>query len=151
MEENKKNRPWYKKKRYIIPLAIFGLMILGAINSPSTPTNTNQPASVSSFTDSNSVASPTVEAVSTQTVSPVTPTPAVVPTQTQTQTNNDGTTLSNDNHYTNVDGNTVHSPASTSNGSIPAGASARCRDGTYSFSQHRSGTCSHHGGVSVWY
>jgi hypothetical protein len=28
----------------------------------------------------------------------------------------------------------------------PAGATARCRDGTYSFSQHRSGTCSHHGG-----
>ena len=35
-------------------------------------------------------------------------------------------------------------------GSAPAGATARCRDGTYSFSQHRSGTCSHHGGVAVW-
>ena len=35
-------------------------------------------------------------------------------------------------------------------GSVPAGATARCRDGTYSFSQHRSGTCSHHGGVAVW-
>jgi hypothetical protein len=32
----------------------------------------------------------------------------------------------------------------------PAGATARCSDGTYSFSQHRSGTCSHHGGVEVW-
>src|SRR5260370_344319 len=32
----------------------------------------------------------------------------------------------------------------------PAGATARCRDGTYSFSQHRSGTCSHHGGVATW-
>jgi hypothetical protein len=32
----------------------------------------------------------------------------------------------------------------------PPGATARCRDGTYSFSQHRSGTCSHHGGVAVW-
>jgi hypothetical protein len=32
----------------------------------------------------------------------------------------------------------------------PPGATARCRDGTYSFSQHRSGTCSHHGGVAEW-
>ena len=35
-------------------------------------------------------------------------------------------------------------------GSVPAGATARCRDGTYSFSQHRSGTCSRHGGVAAW-
>src|SRR5665213_301752 len=35
-------------------------------------------------------------------------------------------------------------------GSVPPGASAQCRDGTYSYSQHRSGTCSHHGGVAVW-
>lgn len=32
----------------------------------------------------------------------------------------------------------------------PAGWSARCRDGTYSFSQSRRGTCSWHGGVAVW-
>lgn len=32
----------------------------------------------------------------------------------------------------------------------PAGATARCRDGTYSFSQHRRGTCSHHRGVAEW-
>lgn len=32
----------------------------------------------------------------------------------------------------------------------PSGATALCRDGTYSFSQHRRGTCSHHGGVSKW-
>jgi len=32
----------------------------------------------------------------------------------------------------------------------PAGATARCRDGSYSFSQHRGGSCSHHGGVATW-
>jgi hypothetical protein len=33
----------------------------------------------------------------------------------------------------------------------PASAqTAVCRDGTYSYSQHRSGTCSHHGGVARW-
>jgi hypothetical protein len=57
--------------------------------------------------------------------------------------------LSNDRHYTNSDGQQVHSPAYSS-GSAPAGATSVCRDGTYSFSQHRSGTCSHHGGVAKW-
>ncbi len=32
----------------------------------------------------------------------------------------------------------------------PPGATALCRDGTYSYSKHRSGTCSHHGGVARW-
>jgi len=32
----------------------------------------------------------------------------------------------------------------------PTGATALCRDGTYSYSKHRSGTCSHHGGVRKW-
>lgn len=57
--------------------------------------------------------------------------------------------LSNDNHYTNVDGNEIHSPAFAP--SRPSGASARCRDGSYSFSQNRRGTCSRHGGVEEWY
>jgi hypothetical protein len=39
---------------------------------------------------------------------------------------------------------------STASSGAPAGASARCRDGTYSFSSSRRGTCSHHGGVSEW-
>jgi hypothetical protein len=53
-------------------------------------------------------------------------------------------------HYTNHDGQVVHSPAKSTHDQVPAGASAKCRDGTYSFSQHRSGTCSHHGGVGNW-
>ena len=32
-----------------------------------------------------------------------------------------------------------------------AGATAKCRDGSLSFSAHRRGTCSHHGGVALWY
>lgn len=32
----------------------------------------------------------------------------------------------------------------------PPGATARCRDGAYSYSQHHSGTCSWHGGVVAW-
>ena len=48
-------------------------------------------------------------------------------------------------YYRNVSGHCVHRPASS-----PAGATARCRDATFSYSQHASGTCSHHGGVAVW-
>lgn len=58
------------------------------------------------------------------------------------------TPISNNNSYSNVNGNTVHSPAYSPK--IPAGATAQCRDGTYSFSLHRSGTCSSHGGVARW-
>lgn len=58
--------------------------------------------------------------------------------------------LSNDNYYTNVDGNQVHSPAYADTSCEAAGASAECRDGTCSFSQNRRGTCSHHGGVARW-
>ena len=56
--------------------------------------------------------------------------------------------LSNNNYYTNSDGNTVHSPAYSD--SVPIDATAQCNDGTYGFSQHRQGTCSHHGGVEQW-
>jgi hypothetical protein len=34
--------------------------------------------------------------------------------------------------------------------SPPPGATARCGDGSFSYSRHHSGTCSHHGGVTVW-
>jgi len=52
--------------------------------------------------------------------------------------------------YTNSEGARVHRPAHTDSGTAPAGASAQCRDGSYSFRLSRRGTCSHHGGVARW-
>ncbi|MEY2168374.1 MULTISPECIES: DUF3761 domain-containing protein [unclassified Rhodanobacter] len=52
--------------------------------------------------------------------------------------------------YVNKAGNTVHRPAHTVSGNAPNGATAQCRDGSYSFSQSHRETCSHHGGVSRW-
>jgi Protein of unknown function (DUF3761) len=48
-------------------------------------------------------------------------------------------------YYENVSHHCVRSPSTD-----PAGATAKCRDGTYSYSEHASGTCSHHGGVARW-
>lgn len=50
--------------------------------------------------------------------------------------------------YVNSKGETVKRPEHCSR--APQGATAQCRDGTYSFSRSRRGTCSHHGGVEKW-
>lgn len=55
---------------------------------------------------------------------------------------------SDGDYYTNVSGNRVHRP--TFSVEQPSGATAQCGDGSYSFSQHQRGTCSHHGGVARW-
>lgn len=52
--------------------------------------------------------------------------------------------------YINSQGEWVPSPTRTADGKPPAGATAHCRDGTFSFSRSRQGTCSHHGGVAEW-
>lgn len=50
--------------------------------------------------------------------------------------------------YVNSRGHCVHRPVASR--TVPEGVTAQCGDGTYSFSQSRRGTCSHHGGVSRW-
>ena len=50
-------------------------------------------------------------------------------------------------YYKNVDGQRIQRPTQTSSG----GSSFRCNDGSYSYSTHRRGACSHHGGIAHWY
>lgn len=148
-------------------LFILSIILIGA-TSPQSTTDVKGVSESLTPTPTTALAPTTITATSTLTLTPTnTPTPTVyaaptatpmpieyyAPTATPTQvpvqqptTNSQG--LSNDNYYTNVDGNQVHSPAYSD--TIPAGATAICGDGTYSFSQHRSGTCSHHGGVAQW-
>ncbi len=73
-------------------------------------------------------------------------TPPSTPAQTQQQTDD----LVEQGSYTNVDGQQVHRPAHTKSGKAPSGATAKCRDGSFSFSTHHRGTCSRHGGVAQW-
>jgi hypothetical protein len=60
----------------------------------------------------------------------------------------DGNKDSDIDYYINSDGEKVQSP--TYYHSAPDDATAICKDGTYSFSRKRKGTCSHHGGVRKW-
>jgi hypothetical protein len=68
--------------------------------------------------------------------------PAEVAAQPQAQQQGRG--------YWNAQGEWVQSPTWTADGLPPPGATARCRDGSYSFSNTRRGTCSWHGGVESW-
>ncbi len=124
-QEQKIEKKWYQKKRYILTLIVLGLIIFSSLGN-----NTNN--SINSVKNSSYVNQSNYQTVS--------------PTNTDSYSQTDR--LSNDNYYTNTYGSEVHSPAYSN--SIPTGASARCGDGTYSFSQSRRGTCSHHGGVSKW-
>jgi len=86
--------------------------------------------------------------------------PSVPQTTTQESQNSQDTASSTAKHqqkqvnctsagtYVNSKGQTVPRPETCSG--PPRGATAQCRDGTYSFSQSRRGTCSHHGGVAKW-
>jgi hypothetical protein len=60
----------------------------------------------------------------------------------------DGRSHHSSSYYSNVSGHRVHSTVFSHH--APRGATAPCADGTYSFSEHHQGTCSHHGGVSTW-
>ncbi|MDB4984692.1 MAG: hypothetical protein JWM20_871 [Patescibacteria group bacterium] len=51
-------------------------------------------------------------------------------------------------YYTNSSHVKVHVP--TWEQRVPVGATAQCRDRSYSYSQHRRGTCSGHKGVASW-
>ena len=53
-----------------------------------------------------------------------------------------------DAYYTNARGHSVHRPMLAS--ARASGATARCFDGSWSFSESHRGTCSHHGGVRAW-
>lgn len=93
-----------------------------------------------------------VDTITTQPINEVTAVGTyVAPAPPAPQTSDNSSTPSSscpNGTYVNTAGNTVCSPYASS--SAPAGATAQCTDGTYSFSQHRQGTCSSHGGVASW-
>lgn len=131
-------RPWYKKKRYIGALAAAGFISLGGLGESTPPPSTTQIPIIEAGVQSTQKTSDSSQTENN-------------PIQVKATTNKSVSqpySGSNADYYTNVDGNRIQSP--TYYDSAPAGASAQCGDGTYSFSQHHQGTCSHHGGVAEW-
>jgi hypothetical protein len=79
-------------------------------------------------------------------IGPTPPMPVAVAPAPDSQLQGSG--LCAADYYRNSSGNCVHRPEQAP--ARPAGATAKCSDGAYSFSQHRQGTCSGHGGVAQW-
>jgi hypothetical protein len=77
-----------------------------------------------------------------------TPQPQPSNNQSTQQQQNAKPKCSDSGTYVNGQGQTVKRPENCS--AAPQGATAQCADGTYSFSQSRKGTCSHHGGIAKW-
>ena len=65
-----------------------------------------------------------------------------------TKPNTGKVNCTNNGTYVNSKGKTVQRPENCSG--PPKGATAQCRDGSYSFSTSRRGTCSPHGGIAKW-
>jgi hypothetical protein len=141
--------------RWLGALAL-GAALAGCAATPTAPVKAT-PAPAASVTSS-TAAAPTTATTTTTTTTTATP-PAPVTTAVQQappqqhaapppRTTTSHKSASCSGGYINVDGNCV--PRPTHADSPPAGATAHCKDGTYSFSQHRQGTCSGHGGVAQW-
>ena len=137
------SKKWYQKKHYTIPLGLFGLLVVvGLASSPENNTVQSNQSGVQQVKDTITIPA-RLQPLEIKQAQPDTTTQQQItkPVQTPQQT---------PNYYINSRGNTVQSPTKSPNGSVPVGASARCGDGTYSYSQSRRGTCSHHGGVAEW-
>jgi hypothetical protein len=148
-----------------------GLNALGLVDTAATPTPAATTPAAASKTVSAAPLAPAPIASSLTSPSPSpsrsprrspssSPTPSLKPTPAHSRAatshappakaapTGGGSGSCTDGYYRNVDGNCVHRP--TQAPKPPAGATAQCEDGTYSFSQHRQGTCSGHGGVKQW-
>ncbi|RSN45219.1 hypothetical protein DMC64_16955 [Amycolatopsis sp. WAC 04197] len=143
-----------------------GLLVAGACGVETVPTGRVTPTSSRMSTPATSTwTPPTTTTTATPTPTPqqfVPTTTAAVevpkqvepkPTKTRPKTTQATPKAPNpaecgSDYYRNTDGVCVHRPASGPGAAD--GATALCKDGSYSYSQNRRGTCSGHGGVRTW-
>lgn len=156
--ENAQQKPKKSRKGLIIGCIVAFFAVMGIVGAATDSGNANNNSSQPTTTTTNIPAAstpsaPQTTAQTTPTETPkatATPTPAPAAAPVAAPTPAPAPILKScpDGYYLNVDNNCIQSPVTAP--SAPAGATAKCNDGTYSFSQHRSGTCSHHDGVAEW-
>lgn len=156
-----------RSSQRLLTLAVIGFFLLcGAFLAACQTTNTTPGTPSVPVTSSIPTITQTTSALATSTAAAATPAPpvapnpvakpapvpthkAIAPTTKSVKSSSSGeSSACGADYYRNSDGNCVHDPVQAP--SAPSGATALCHDGTYSFSQHRSGTCSGHGGVAEW-
>ena len=136
-----------------IPITIFITILVivvgisfSACSSPSSITNDTN---IHSVQDANLPSNTT-----TNLDSNIVPSKPITNIDTNTTTNsniNNPPSKSNTNTPTTTITNPSNVPSIKSTNTQPcSGATAICRDGSCSYSAHRQGTCSHHGGVAKW-
>ena len=125
------------------------LLLLAGCDKGAVHTNLKAATTTSSVVTTTTAAPTTTTSTSSITTTTARPRPTTTTTTAAETTAETAAALDCPNGtYTNSDGNQVCRPYASD--SPPPGATAECNDGTYSFSTHRSGTCSGHGGVKRW-
>lgn len=155
-------RPLHRRKRVWVGAAVLFLLGAGFASAGNGDTTENTSVAV------RPAATVTATATATVAASPL-PAPTVTVTRTATAKPTQRSTSGTVAHHAgggssssgSVPGTATRHTGGSSGGSssgsssggsgIPAGAMAQCNDGSISYSQHHQGTCSHHGGVAVWY
>ncbi|MGY6658464.1 DUF3761 domain-containing protein [Amycolatopsis sp. TRM77291] len=120
------------------------------------PTLSTVPASSSTETPPTSTAIPTpapqrfvpTTTAAVEVPKQVEPKPAKTPPKTTQAAKAPNPAECGSDYYRNTDGACVHRPSAGPGAAD--GATALCKDGSYSYSQNRRGTCSGHGGVRTW-
>jgi hypothetical protein len=142
----------------VVGAALLGIALLSgcdpnqqispAGNDIGTITSTVTPTPVTTTQTTETTPTSTTETTTTTVAPPPTTTVAPPPPVTTHAVAPAPPAACDADQYRNVDGVCVNRPVAAPG--PPAGATAKCNDGTYSFSQHRKGTCSGHGGVAEW-
>lgn len=144
------SRPLHHRKR--VWLGGVALFLCGAaITGMGTQGQADQ-ANAAARAQPAAMATATTTTTATVTASPsAAPTPTITVTAASTVTVTATATITADSATQPPDGSSWGGSAGGYTTDPGYGPTALCNDGTYSYSAHHRGTCSHHGGVAVWY
>jgi hypothetical protein len=142
--------------RTVMPLVMLAWTLSAQAQAPAAPTtckdgttstSTGRGACSNHGGVQKAAAAPAAPAAPAATPAPA-PAPAATPPPATTKA--PATTTTPAPKSTSSSSTSTKAPTTAAGNTDPTGATAKCKDGTYSKSQHHSGTCSSHGGVDTW-